>query len=335
MIPYLLAAVGGYLIGQSRKDEQYADGGRIKSYEKVEGTDYELKIEIYYKKGGMNYFSGKPEERGYYLSVSPVQVERRPNGITTESYTAFSGIKALILRVNRQSPKAEKEAEMLAQERIPELKNYVLGKMKEKGIIMADGGSIPNNYEGKTPKEVWDMEIKTELKKAFELLINELENTEDILVTDSHLAFIRDFIEKYISEGQYASGGYMYEGGGFNHNDIKKGDFVNFGSYGNYYVADTDYDALGGNKYFWVVKEEKNRKKSSASGKAMLKSNAKYIVEEYAKGGYMAKGGVVEHGLRKGDKIVSEMYNIAGVINEDTGEAALVDIETGKREEIK
>jgi hypothetical protein len=29
------------------------------------------------------------------------------------------------------------------------------------------------------------------------------------------------------------------------------------------------------------------------------------------------------------------MYNIAGVINEDSGEAALVDIETGKREEIK
>jgi hypothetical protein len=58
-------------------------------------------------------------------------------------------------------------------------------------------------------------------------------------------------------------------------------------------------------------------------------------VKEYASGGYMAKGGVLEHGLRKGDKIVSEMYNIAGVINEDSGEAALVDIETGKREEIK
>ena len=29
MIPYILAAVGGYLIGQSRKDEQYADGGMM------------------------------------------------------------------------------------------------------------------------------------------------------------------------------------------------------------------------------------------------------------------------------------------------------------------
>jgi hypothetical protein len=80
--------------------------------------------------------------------------------------------------------------------------------------------------------------------------------------------------------------------GSFDYNDIKKGDLVNFGSYGNYYVADTDYDASGGNKYFWVVKEEENRKKSSASGKTMLKSSAKYIVEEYSKGGYMAKGGI-------------------------------------------
>lgn len=143
MIPYLLAVAGGYLIGQSFKDDDtYASGGRIKSYEKVDGTDYELKIEVYYDKGGMNYFSGRPEERGYYASVSPVKIERRPNGITTEEYGAFSGIKTLVLRVARQSPKAEKEAEMLAQERIPELKNYVLGKMKDKGIIMAEGGDI-------------------------------------------------------------------------------------------------------------------------------------------------------------------------------------------------
>jgi hypothetical protein len=65
------------------------------------------------------------------------------------------------------------------------------------------------------------------------------------------------------------------------------------------------------------------------------KDNERRIDEKFAKGGMMAKGGVLEHGLRKGDKIVSEMYNIAGVINEDSGEAALVDIETGKREEIK
>jgi hypothetical protein len=34
MIPYILAAVGGYLIAQSRKDQQYADGGMDDDYAK-------------------------------------------------------------------------------------------------------------------------------------------------------------------------------------------------------------------------------------------------------------------------------------------------------------
>ena len=36
MIPYILAAVGGYLIGQSRKDQQFADGGGVKDGDSIE-----------------------------------------------------------------------------------------------------------------------------------------------------------------------------------------------------------------------------------------------------------------------------------------------------------
>jgi len=42
MIPYILAAVGGYLIGQSRKDQQYADGGMMKDGMADGQTDEEL-----------------------------------------------------------------------------------------------------------------------------------------------------------------------------------------------------------------------------------------------------------------------------------------------------
>lgn len=45
----------------------------------------------------------------------------------------------------------------------------------------------------------------------------------------------------------------------------------------------------------------------------------------------MAQGGVLEHGLRKGDTVVSEMGSYAGVLNDETGEAALINIETGER----
>ena len=45
MIPYLLAAVGGYLIGQSQKDQQFVDGGMMADGGKIkfEGKEYDTK----------------------------------------------------------------------------------------------------------------------------------------------------------------------------------------------------------------------------------------------------------------------------------------------------
>lgn len=73
-----------------------------------------LKIELYYDLGGMNYFTGKAENRGYYLSVTPVTRGTSAGGFTSESYTAFTGIKQNIKQVTRKSAKAETEAEKLA-----------------------------------------------------------------------------------------------------------------------------------------------------------------------------------------------------------------------------
>jgi len=78
---------------------------------------------VYYNKGGMNYFSGRTEERGYYLSVSPV--ERDERGII-ECYTAFSGVKTLILPVKRQSDKAYQQSVELAKEKEPALRQRIL-----------------------------------------------------------------------------------------------------------------------------------------------------------------------------------------------------------------
>lgn len=39
-----------------------------------------LKIELYYDLGGMNYFTGRAENRGYYLSVTPVERGMRDGG---------------------------------------------------------------------------------------------------------------------------------------------------------------------------------------------------------------------------------------------------------------
>ena len=100
----------------------------MKNYEKIEGSNKELKIEVYYSKGGMNYFTSRVEPRGYYLSVSPVERQNADSPIVFESFAAFSGTKLLIKEVARKSDKAFQEAILLAESKIDELKKYVLEK---------------------------------------------------------------------------------------------------------------------------------------------------------------------------------------------------------------
>jgi hypothetical protein len=71
-----------------------------KYLEVAEGNATHLKVEVYYSKGGMNYFTSTNEARGLYLSVSPVT--RSGNW---ESYTGFSGIKKHLLSMERFNQK--------------------------------------------------------------------------------------------------------------------------------------------------------------------------------------------------------------------------------------
>lgn len=86
-----------------------------------------LKIETAYNLGGYNVFTHKSEPRGYYLSVSPVNRYTR-DGIGFESYTAFSGVKLLLLEVSRKSKKVEAAAEQIAAEKESELIRYICEK---------------------------------------------------------------------------------------------------------------------------------------------------------------------------------------------------------------
>ena len=57
-------------------------------------------VEAYYSLGGMNYFTGRAEPRGYWVSIQPLKVE----GYCT-SFTAFSGIKCFLKEAKRFSQK--------------------------------------------------------------------------------------------------------------------------------------------------------------------------------------------------------------------------------------
>lgn len=98
-----------------------------KEYIKKENFAKELKVEVYYDKGGMNYFSGDKEKRGYYLSVTPVSVTRRENGsVAWEETAAFTGTKMLLKEVNRRSKKRSEKALEIAETKKEELINYVI-----------------------------------------------------------------------------------------------------------------------------------------------------------------------------------------------------------------
>ena len=60
-----------------------------------------LKVEVYYDKGGANYYTGGIESRGIKLSVSPVTRKD-----SWESYTAFSGFKKHLKDMARFNQKA-------------------------------------------------------------------------------------------------------------------------------------------------------------------------------------------------------------------------------------
>lgn len=80
----------------------------MKNYIQKDG--YELKIEVGYEKGGMNYFSGQESRRGYYLYVYPVQRETIDGRTIIESFVMFKGGKKLLLEVTRKSDKAYRQA---------------------------------------------------------------------------------------------------------------------------------------------------------------------------------------------------------------------------------
>jgi hypothetical protein len=74
--------------------------------------------------------------------------------------------------------------------------------------------------------------------------------------------------------------------------EIKKGDYVNFGEYGNFYVVDTDYLIDG--THFWVTRDKENRTNSQAPGYTILKGDAQYIIEKYSNDDDFAKGGATK-----------------------------------------
>ena len=96
-----------------------------------------VEVGIYYYKGGMNYWYGKPEPRGYYFHIGGYRLIDHGNGLYSREIHAFGGAtgnKYCILPCERQSKKRYEEAKA----QVDELTDRLLGRWLEENDIILE-----------------------------------------------------------------------------------------------------------------------------------------------------------------------------------------------------
>lgn len=96
------------------------------------GNPTHVQLQVYYTTGGQNYFSGGTIRRGYYLSATPTEMRERGNGVTVVGCVLGTGVKTLLLEVNRYTDKQMGIACTLGASMAPEL---IMWCRREYGIV--------------------------------------------------------------------------------------------------------------------------------------------------------------------------------------------------------
>jgi len=94
----------------------------------INQNDKTIKIEVFYNKGGVNYYNGKTEKRGYYLLAVPVEISGgtmcNVQKYQIEKITAFTGYRFLIHEASRKSEKQYNEALKISETEIKNILTY-------------------------------------------------------------------------------------------------------------------------------------------------------------------------------------------------------------------
>lgn len=114
---------------EDKKDE------RRTWFELPEGITTEfkhIKVSIYYSLGGMNYFSGNANPRGYYVSITPVTLNETPWGYSEQSVLLgkHSGGKILLQEATRFNAKTFAQMDTLAQEQVNKYAEQFVASLK-------------------------------------------------------------------------------------------------------------------------------------------------------------------------------------------------------------
>ena len=95
-----------------------------------------IKVEVFYTKGGINYFTGTNERRGIYLSISPVKLTIYEGGGRSEGYVAFTGVKQFVTELKRANDKKLNEAAITYLNLDNEVTKNLLNHVCEKNEIV-------------------------------------------------------------------------------------------------------------------------------------------------------------------------------------------------------
>ena len=164
--------------------------------------------------------------------------------------------------------------------------NYYLGEGASQGIYK-DGGSIPDNYEGRTPEDVWDnwtQKQKLHFLSDHLVLSGKIEDFRASLYRYNELpkdllSKIETKLTKHINEGQYASGGSLGEElmGGQSNATLKPSGYHLVSAKGREIIVSDD----GGNsKERWV-------KNNGFSGyRLVYKGNDYEFTDSFENGGF-------------------------------------------------
>ena len=103
-----------------------------------------IKVEVFYTKGGINYFTGTTERRGIYLSISPVKLTIYEGGGRSEGYVAFTGVKQFVTELKRANDKKLNEAAITYLNLDNEVTKNLLNHVCEKNEIVLNNLEFSN-----------------------------------------------------------------------------------------------------------------------------------------------------------------------------------------------
>ncbi len=76
-----------------------------KEYVKTKDKGKEIKFTISFNREIVSWATSQPKKIGYQVTIVPVNITDRGNGLVMEEFGAFTGFNDILYEVNRQSKK--------------------------------------------------------------------------------------------------------------------------------------------------------------------------------------------------------------------------------------